>query len=183
MPSYFTREPFSKRQAGRGVAVDTASLSPQARLQYFTHTSNVGPVITNSTQLWAFPVCQSSSDGGTSAGIKVVGMSVVFPGVVPAVTSVTSTIQLDAVASDGSTTTVIVAAVTLLSGFTSKESVQMTLAATNPAVVPVGSILLVSIITGNNTVTAAGVGGGFSIAYENVEDAIINDTVMTAITG
>lgn len=181
MPSYFTREPFSKRQAGRGVAVDGPALSPQARLQYLGATDMAGLLVTNSTQYWSFPVVQSSSDGGTSAGLRVVGMSVVFPSVVPACSGGTSTIQLDAVASDGSTTTNIVAATDLLTGFTTKIANKMTLAATNPATVPVGSYLVVSVITNNNAVGAAGLGGGFLIGVEQVEDTIINDTAMTQI--
>lgn len=171
-----TRTKFSVRQAGRAVCVDVPALSPQARSDTISYSSAAALVVQNTTKYLTFPIASSSSNGNTGSGIVVTGAMINFQ-TAPVVSGGTATIQIDSVTTGAGATTNIVAATTLL-GLTAQTPVQLTLATTNPAATVPTSLLLVTIVTSNNTVGTADVGFGLTIAYENVEDAIVQDTVV-----
>ncbi len=161
-----TRAKASTHLLGGNVAVDVLGMSPQARAQTLTSPVNPHPIVVqNTTQTFAIPVTHNC---------KVLNGYVMFT-TVPAVSGGTSTVQVDYVASDGSTTTNIVAAQTIL-GLTNKVPSAFTIAATNPTSCAAGGSFLFTVATSNNTVGTADVGGQVALGIERVEDAIISDT-------
>lgn len=167
------RSKFSKRQAGQAVAVDVLALSPQART--FLVVLNASPaapwVVQNTTKTLSFT-------SPTTSGFKILAAYQNFV-TAPVVSGGTSTLAVDRVAVDGSTATVIVTAATILSGYTAKIPVALTLAATNPAAITAGQSVLVSIVTSDHTVGTADTGASITFLCENVEDDVITDTNST----
>lgn len=144
-----------------GTLVDAAGITHQLRRQ--DYVLPVPQLTQTTTTLGGYAIVRS-------AGEKIAAISLYYPGVVPACSGGTATIQIDAVAADGTTTVNIVAAVTLLSGITTKVPLALTLAATNPATLAVGSSILVTVVTSNNSVGAAGVGGTLKFHVEQLPD-------------
>ncbi len=162
-----TRSKFSERQAGRAVAVDVLALSPQARRDILTAPAGQAAlVVQNTTKYLSIPIAITC---------RVINAYLNFV-TAPAASGGTATIQIDHVAVDGSTTTNIVASVTILSGFTAKIPVALTLAATNPSSCAAGGSFLVTVVTSNHTVGTADAGACVSLGVEAVEDTVINDT-------
>ena len=155
----------SERVFNATTRVDIAALSPQGRYSAKTVAlTSVLPVVQNTTKLLLIPV--------TSA-MLVLNASIAYT-TIPVVAGGTATLQIDTVAADGVTTVNIVAATSLL-GLTNKVPLALTLAATNPASVPAGASLLLTVVTSNNVVGTADVGGGFTIGFQRVEPNPITD--------
>ena len=184
MPTSVTRSKFSERQAGRNIAVNVHALSPQARMHYLQFDSPSAVVVANGSKYFTGGPVQSPS---SSSGFRCVGAVVTFQ-TAPVMATGTATIQIDAVAADGSTTTNIVPATSLLL-LTGLKATQLALAAaqvadTNNAIaIPVGATVLVTITTSNNTVGTADVGFGLTLGIEPVEDTIIADANMNTAQG
>lgn len=172
MPTTVTRSKFSERQAGKNIAVDVLALSPQARSEsFYLPATAVVPLTTSATKVAVIPV---------PTNVKVTGAQLSYT-TIPVMASGTGTIQIDYVAVDGSTTTNIVAATSILL-LTAKIPLVLALATTNPAVCTGGGQLLITVVA-STTVNTADVGGGLTISFENVEDAVINDTNMNTAQG
>lgn len=163
------RSKFSERQAGRAVCVDVLAHSPQsrARSHWVGMTSNL-PVVQATTKYFVIPVLYDQI---------VQSISLVYK-TVPVMSSGTATVQVDYVAVDGSTTTAIVAATSLLL-LTTLVPLALTLAATNPASCLSGGSWVFTVVTSNNTVGTADVGGGLTMRTEPVEATVISDTNAT----
>ena len=141
-----TRERFSKRQAGRGIAVDVMAVSPQVRTDYFNFSSIAAVVVQATTYYLTVPVPFSATNGNAAAaGVRVTGAEVNFQ-TAPVSAAGTATIQIDRVATGGGTTTNIVAATNLLTR-TAQTPFKLTLAATNPAAIVPGDLIMVTIAT------------------------------------
>lgn len=143
---------FSEHGLAVNTRVDIAAVTPQLR----RHEINVAvpSVVANSTTATGFAITRS-------AGMKVAAAYLTWYGTVPAQSGGTTTIQVDAVAADGTTVVVIVTAVTILTGQTANVPLALTLAATNPTTLAQGTSVKISIITSNNTVQTSGAGYGF----------------------
>ena len=179
-----TRAKFSERQAGKNIAVNVQALSPQARLHYMVVDNPTAVVVPNGSKYFTrAPVVSPSS----STGCRVVGATVCFQ-TAPVMATGTATIQIDAVAADGVTTTNIVPATSLLllTGLVAKTlafAAAQTADANNGIIIPAGATILVTITTSNNTVGTADVGFSLTLGVENGEDAIINDANYNTQTG
>lgn len=161
-----TRGRFSKHQQGRGVAVDVYALSPQARANRINLTSGAPLVVQASTKY----LCYTEP---STSGITVLGAYVTFA-VAPVVSGGTSTLAITKYDTNGSTTTTIVTAATILSGYTAFIPVAQTLAATG-ITVTAGQSIVVTVTTSNNSVGTADVGAAVTLLVESVEDTIISD--------
>lgn len=179
-----TRSKFSERQAGKNVAVNVHAQSPQARMIPIVLDSSAAMVVQASTK---YMTCAPVQNPSSTSGFRVVGAALSFQ-TAPAVAGGTATIQVDAIASDGSTTTNIVPSTSIL-GLTSKVATQLALAAAqvadsnNGIAIPVGATILVTVTTSNNSVGTADVGFGLTIGIEPVEDTIINDANLNTAQG
>lgn len=160
------RSKFSKRQAGQAVAVDVLALSPQARQRTIV-LSATAPLVVQNASKYLSATCPFTS------GFKVVDAWVNFV-TLPVCSGGTSTLAIDKVATDGSTTTSIVAAADILSGYTAKVPKQQTLAAT--VTLTAGQSILVTVATSNNTVGTADVGASVTLVVEPIEDDPISDS-------
>lgn len=173
MSGYGVRSRFSVRQAGRAVAVDVLALSPQARTFFSTIDPGSAIVVQAQTKYFTAGVpVNNLSNPNSTTGVKLVGVSYTQQ-TAPAVAGGTATVQVDVVASDGSTTVNLVAATSLL-GLTSKVALQLAMAAT--PTIPTGSMILITVVTSNNSVGTADVGSSFTLGFEPVEDALITDS-------
>ena len=155
----------SERVFNGTTRVDVAALSPSARtMGLHLQITLSNPVVQNTTKLISMPV--------TSALTVLSGyLSYVT---VPAVAGGTATIQIDTVAADGTTTVNIVAATSIL-GLTNKVPLALTLAATNPASIAAGASFLITVVTSNNVVGTADIGGGLTIGFQRVDPNPITD--------
>ena len=141
--------PFSTHGLGVGVAVDVNALSLNARRKVVTLA--VPTPTRNSSTYTGFTVPAQSKS------LKVVGADLCFFGIVPAGPS-TATIQVDRIAVNGSSATVVVASLDILTGFTTKISNALTVAtATNP-VASAGQTFMVTVTCSDQAVTATGSG-------------------------
>lgn len=156
----------SERVLNATTRVDVAALSPAARgdTMYIPLTTAL-PIVQATTKLLMLPVFSNA--------LVVNGASLVYT-TVPVVAGGTATIQIDYVAVDGSTTTNIVAATSVLA-LTNKVPLALTLAATNPASCAAGGSILVTVVTSNNAVGTADIGGGLTIGYQGVDPNPITD--------
>ena len=157
-----TRSKFFERQAGQAVAVDCLALSPQAALRQL---------------FMALPATTQATT--TYGNIKPVGINcqavsgyVVFR-TAPAVAGGTCTITLTYTAADGVTATVITATQDILSK-SNLVPFALTMTAT-PLMLATGSLTL-SIITSNNSVGTAQVGGELVLNVYPTEDTVISDS-------
>lgn len=148
------------------VAVTDCSPTLRGDTMYVPLTNGGLAVVINTTKTLLIPVT------GNALIVNTVTIGYVT---VPAVSGGTATIQVDTVAADGSTTVNILAAVTLLTGLTNKVPLNLTLAATNPASIPAGASILITVVTSNNTVGTADVGGTLTIGYQGVDPNPITD--------
>jgi hypothetical protein len=156
----------SERLLNGQERVDVAALSPAARTQYIDMdaTGNV-PVVQNTTKVVARAIL--------TYALTVTGGSIVYT-TIPVCAGGTATLQIDYVASDGATTTNIVAATSIL-GMTNKVPLALTLATTNPASCAAGGSLLYTVVTSNNAVGTADVGGVITLAVQPVDPNPITD--------
>lgn len=155
----------SERVFNATTRVDVAALSPQARTMAKTVAlTSVLPVVQGTTKTLIIPV---------ASALTVLGASIAYV-TIPAVAGGTATLQIDTVAADGTTTVNIVAATSLLL-LTNKVPVALTLAATNPASIPAGASILLTVVTSNNVVGTADVGGGLTINFQRVDPNPITD--------
>ena len=155
----------SERVFNGTTRVDVAALSPSARtMSMHIQVTQALPVTQNVTKVLSMPV--------TSA-LTVLSAYLVYT-TIPAVAGGTATIQIDTVAADGTTTVNIVAATSILL-MTNKVPLALTLAATNPASIAAGAQILFTIVTSNNAVGTADVGGGLSLAFQRVDPNPITD--------
>lgn len=159
-----TRNRFSRRQAGRGIAVDVLALSPQAR-RYLV--SVPFPTLTANVITYA--------SFTANAACRVISVYVDFP-VIPAMSSGTSAFTVDRYLVDGTTDANIVASLTVLTGFTAFIPVAPAIAAANPTSITAGQSVVVTLTTSNNTVDTNHRGGSITFLVESVEDAVISDT-------
>jgi hypothetical protein len=162
------RSKFSERQAGAKVAIDVLAMSPQARLHaWHLAATSCLPVVQNTTKTLLMPV---------AADLKVTSVYIGYT-TIPICAGGTAVLEVDYVAVDGSTTTIIGTMSVL--ALSSKIPAAMTLAATNPAKCAAGGSLVFTMTTSNNAVGTADVGGGLAIGIERVEAAVISDTNTT----
>ena len=161
------RSKFSQRQAGQATAVDVLALSPQAR-RYAVPLKLPAPV--NGTLTY--------TSMSIPVSCKIVAAYMVYQ-VLPVISGGTMTMLLDTVAVNGSTTVNIVASLDVLSGFTAKVPVALTLAATNPTALTAGGSIQLTITSSANAPTADTGQGSLTLLLENIEDGVITDTDST----
>lgn len=149
------------------IKADVGYLSPQARRQHVVLNATA-PLVVQNVSKYMTMAC------GTTSGFKVIAAYVNFV-TLPACAGGTSTLAIDKIATDGSTATNIVAAATVLSGYTAKVPLAQTLAATNPTAITVGESILVTVTTSNNVVGTADVGASVTLVIEPVEDTTISE--------
>lgn len=155
----------SERVFNATTRVDVAALSPQARtLAKTVALTSTLPVVQGTTKTLIMPV---------ASALTVLAVSIAYV-TIPAVAGGTATLQIDTVAADGTTTVNIVAATSLLL-LTNKVPVALTLAATNPASIVAGGSILLTVVTSNNVVGTADVGGGLTINFQRVDPNPITD--------
>lgn len=161
-----TRNKFSNRQAGPGVAVDVLALSPQARRHLLVlGAGQAAMTVQNTTKELSY----------TAAFDHKIVSIYVNQVTAQAMASGTSAMTIDRVATDGTTDTAVVASATVL-GKTANVAYAPTLAATNPAEITAGQTVRLRITTSNNTVDTADEGWSATFLLEAVEDAVISDT-------
>lgn len=163
-----TRSKASKHLLTGNMAVDVLGASPQLR-QFEVNLTTSGTMCVNGATKYL--QCVS----GTTSGIKVTAAYVTFA-VAPVMASGTSTLGIDRVATDGSTSTVIVTAASVLSGYTAFIPVAQTLAATNPSAITAGQTIRVTVTTSSNTVDTADVNCTVTLVCEHIEDTTISDS-------
>lgn len=162
-----TRNKFSSRQAGPGVAVDVLALSPQARRRQIDLNAGQAALVVQNTSKYLT----------TTATYDMVIKGAYYNCVTaPAVSGGTATLKIERIATDGSTATEVVASVTLLSGITGDVAEALTLAATNPTEITAGQTIKVTVATSNHSVGTADAGSCISLLVEPVEDSVISDT-------
>lgn len=151
------------------LKADTDFLSPQARRRHVVlNASPAAPLcVQNTSQYLTFT-------SGTTSGFKIVAIYVNFV-VAPVVSGGTATLAVDVVDTNGSTTTSVVAAADILSGYTAKIPVAQTLAATNPTAITAGQSVMVTVATSNNSVGTADKGASVTFVIEPVEDTTISE--------
>ena len=166
MAGYGVRSKFSERQQGRGVVVDVFAASPQLRRVPVPLSATAPLVVQNVSKYMTFTAPYAC---------KLINAYVSFV-TLPACAGGTSTLAIDRIAVDGSTATNIVAATTILTGYTAKIAVAQTLAATNPTSIAAGETIQVTVTTSNNAVGTADVGANVTMLLEPIEDTIITAT-------
>ena len=157
----------SERVFGGQTVVDVPASSPNLHRMSINFTSIAPVVVANGSKYFSYLVAQAN-------GLSIKAILAGFLKTVPAQSGGTTTIQVDTISAvDGTTTVNIVAATTLLTGFTAGIPVALTLAATNPAVIPFGDSILVTVTASNNSVGTADVGFGLTLLYAAKEASVI----------
>lgn len=150
---------FSTNGLPAGTAIDVASASLNLRRR--TVHKVIPTVVANTSTYTGFIVTKTS---------KVTAVSICWYDTVPAESGGTVTIQVDAVAADGTTVVVIVTLVTILTGQTVNVPLALTLAATNPTTLASGTSIKVTVIASNNTVQTSGAGyGDIAVQLEPID--------------
>lgn len=157
----------SERLLGANEVFDVGGMSPNAKARVINLV--IPTVVANSTTATGLAI-----PAAMIAGMKVVGAQVTYFGTVPAQSGGTTTIQIDRIATDGTTATVIVALVTILTGLTANVAAALTLAATNPTAITAGQTIKASVIASNNTVQTSGADyGSLTLHLEPIEETVI----------
>jgi hypothetical protein len=146
------------------VAVLDCSPTLRGDTMYVPLTNGGLGVVQASTKVLALPVMNP---------LVVNGAALVYT-TIPACAGGTATIQIDYVNALNTVTTNIVAATSILA-LTNSIPLVLTLAATNPTTCAAGGSILVTVVTSNNAVGTADVGGTLTIAYQGVDPNPITD--------
>lgn len=157
----------SERVLNGTTRVDIAAASPQLRRFEITLSSSAAMVVNGVTNY----LCHTSA---STSGLKVIAAYVTCA-VAPAVGGGTSTLSIKRYLVGGTSDADIVAAATILSGYTAFIPVLQTLAAANPAAITAGQSIVVTVTTSANVVGTADSGLSVTLLVEHVEDSPIVD--------